>query len=206
MHTSPIADHDTEMQLLEQIATTGFLMAFGLRFGQPDYLLNRYPEEWTRLYERAQFIFGDPVAAWTVSRVGAVRWSDLAAHDPRRIMRRAAQYGLAYGATFVAQHEGKRSFLSVARHDRELSDDEMALLGDKLEGWSLAYAQRTSTLTDLELQALAAIRDGATQAEAARILKISRSTLKNRLDSAQHKLGATNTLNTVVIAVRQNLI
>ena len=57
-----------------------------------------------------------------------------------------------------------------------------------------------------ELQALAAMRDGLRQSEAAEKLQVSVSTLKARLDSAQKKLGAPNTLNAVVLAVRQNLI
>ena len=94
----------------------------------------------------------------------------------------------------------------VARQDRELNDGEMLVLHNKIETWAKLFARARVTLTEVELQALAAMRDGLRQSEAAEKLQVSVSTLKTRLDSAQKKLGAPNTLNAVVLAVRQNLI
>lgn len=206
MIESVIPNHEDELRQLETLGNAGFVIGFGLRFGQPDFFLNRYPDAWTNLYETENFFFGDPVAAWTITRTGAIRWSEVRFPDPRGIMKAAARHGLNYGATFVAKVERKRSFLSLARNDRELTDAEMLVLNSKLDTWAKLFVRAHVALTDHELEALAAMRDGCKQSEAAEHLGVSVSTLKLRLDSAQKKLGAVNTLNAVVLAVRQNLI
>lgn len=206
MITAVIPNAEDELHNLTRYAQTGFVIGFGLRYGQPDFLLNRYPDAWTALYEQENFIFGDPVAAWTLTRTGSTRWSDVTFPDPRDIMEHAKKHGLKYGATFVTKIDRKRSFMSVARPDREFDDAEMLLLWSKLEGWARLFAKSRVSLTEAELQALIAVRDGARQSEAADALQISLSTLKGRLDSAQKKLGTSNTLSAVVAAVRHNLI
>lgn len=206
MLESIIPNHEDELRSLSSYGHTGFVIGFGLRFGQPDFFLNRYPEAWTSLYESENYFFGDPVAAWTIARTGAIRWSEVKFPDPRGIMAKAKKHGLKYGGTFVVKIDRKRSFLSVARQDRELNDGEMLVLHNKIETWAKLFAKAKVMLTEAELQALAAMRDGLRQSEAAEKLQVSVSTLKTRLDSAQKKLGAPNTLNAVVLAVRQNLI
>lgn len=201
-----IPNSEDELRALENIAQGGFVIGFGLRYGQPDFFLNRYPDAWTALYEQENYFFGDPVAAWTITRTGSTRWTDVKFPDPRGIMTEARKYGMNYGATFVTKMERKRSFMSVARPDRELDDAEMILLHSKLEIWAKMFARSKVSLTEGELAALIAIRDGARQAEAAATLNVSLSTLKQRLDSAQKKLGANNTLSAVVSAVRRNMI
>lgn len=201
-----IPNSEDELRSLASYAQSGFVIGFGLRFGQPDFFLNRYPDAWTALYEQENFFFGDPVAAWTITRTGAIRWSEVRFPDPRGIMAQAKKHGLQYGATFVTKIDRKRSFLSAARPDREFNDGEMLVLHSKIETWAKLFVKSKVSLTEAELQALVAIRDGARQSEAADALQISLSTLKARLDSAQKKLGANNTLSAVVIAVRQNLI
>lgn len=201
-----IPNSEDELRALEDIARGGFVIGFGLRYGQPDFFLNRYPDAWTVLYEQENYFFGDPVAAWTITRTGPTRWTDVKFPDPRGIMKEARKYGMNYGATFVTKMDRKRSFMSVARPDRELDDAEMILLHSKLEFWAKMFSRSKVSLTEGELAALIAIRDGARQAEAAATLNVSLSTLKQRLDSAQKKLGAPNTLSAVVMAVRRNMI
>ena len=201
-----IPDSENELRVLSTYALSGFVIGFGLRYGQPDFFLNCYPEAWTALYERENFFFGDPVVAWTIARTGSTRWSDVQFPDMRGVMPEASKHGLKYGATFVTMIGRKRSFMSVARPDRELDDSEMLVLHGKLESWARMFVRSKVALTEGELQALVAIRDGARQSDAAAALQISLSTLKGRLDSAQKKLGASNTLSAVVMAVRQNLI
>ncbi|MFV0383415.1 autoinducer binding domain-containing protein [Paracoccus sp. (in: a-proteobacteria)] len=201
-----IPNHEDELRALEQLGVSGFVLGFGLRFGQPDFFLSKYPEAWTTIYEQENYFFGDPVAAWTIARTGATRWSAVKFPDPRGVMKHAAKYGLKFGATFVEKVGRKRSFLSLARPDRELTDTEMMVLHSKLQTWAALFVRAKIALSDTEIEALAAIRDGIRQSDAADRLNISLSTLKMRLDSAQKKLGAANTLNAVVLAVRQNLI
>ena len=201
-----IPNYESELEQIQAIGTTGFVMGFGLRFGQPDFFLNRYPKAWTDEYEASYYFFGDPVTAWTISREGSMRWSACGFPDPRGIMSRAASYGINYGATFVVLTGSKRSFLSVARPDRELTDTEMEGLMLKLKGWAHLFTRAKVALTETELESLKLMHSGLRQSEAAGELNISVSGLKARLDSAQKKLGARNTTSAVSQAVRMNLI
>lgn len=206
MLESVIPNYCEEMTRLEELGTSGFVLGFGLRFGRPYFLLNHYPQAWTELYEQQNYLLGDPVSTWALSHTGTIRWSDISDPDPREIFERANLYGLKYGAVTVTLQGGKRSYLSLARHDRELTDAELVVLQSKIELWANLFAKARNSLTDPELDVLAQLAVGLKQSEAAHRLKISVSTLKTRLDSAQRKLGATNALNAVVLAIRHNLI
>lgn len=201
-----IPNHEAELAQLDTIGTSGFFLGFGLRFGQPDFFLNRYPKAWTDIYEEENYFFGDPVAVWTIAREGSMRWSQCGFPDLRGILKHAAEFGLVYGATFVTKIGSKRSFLSIARHDRKLTDDEMNLLMVKIESWAHLFTRARVALSETELEALKLMHSGLRQSEAADILGISVSGLKARLDSAQKKLGVRNTTSAVSQAVRMNLI
>ena len=201
-----IPNYEAELEQLEAIGPAGFVMGFGLRYGQPDYFLNRYPKAWTDKYEANYYFFGDPVTAWTISREGSMRWTNCGFPDPRGIMAEAAKHGLKYGATFVTLTGSKRSFLSISRSDRELTDIEMDGLMLKLKGWAQMFTRAKVALSDTELEALKMMHSGLRQSEAAEQLGLSVSGLKARLDSAQKKLGARNTTSAVSQAVRMNLI
>lgn len=201
-----IPNFEKELDQLEAIGTTGFFLGFGLRYGQPDYFLNRYPKAWTDQYEAENYFFGDPVAVWTIAREGKTRWSSVNFPDIRGIMDEAAKHGLKYGATFVTKIGVKRSFLSLARPDRELTDGEMDMLMSKVESWAHLFNRARVALTDSELEALKAIHSGLRQNEAAEHLGLSISGLKLRLEGAQKKLGVRTLTSAVAQAVRMNLI
>lgn len=201
-----IPDYENQLEEIESIANAGFVMGFGLRFGQPDFFLNRYPKAWTDLYEEKNYFFGDPVAAWTIAREGSIRWSECGFPDIRGVLTEAQAFGMHYGATFVTVIAGKRSFLSVSRSDRELSDEEMTALMEKIRTWASLFVRAKIALTENELQALKTLHLGLKQGEAAQHLGISTSGLKARLDSAQKKLGVRNSTSAVSRAVRMNLI
>ena len=65
-----IPNHEAELQQLEAIGLSGYFLGFGLRFGQPDFFMNKYPDAWTKEYETENYFFGDPVAVWTITREG----------------------------------------------------------------------------------------------------------------------------------------
>ena len=94
-------NHHEELQELDLIGNAGFILGLGLRFGKPDFLLNRYPDAWTEQYERQNYFFGDPMTVWTMTRTGCIRWSECGFPDLRGIMGEAKRHGLAYGATFA---------------------------------------------------------------------------------------------------------
>lgn len=201
-------NHHEELQELELIGNAGFILGLGLRFGKPDFLLNRYPDAWTEQYERQNYFFGDPMTVWTMTRIGCIRWSECGFPDLRGIMGEAKRHGLVYGATFVEVVQGQRSFLSIARNDRELTDDEMETLLARLRTWASLFTTywKSVQLTAVEIEALAAIKNGANQDEAAKALNISRSALRQRLSSAAVKLRAPNSVSAVARAAQLGVI
>ncbi|MCZ0962947.1 helix-turn-helix transcriptional regulator [Paracoccus benzoatiresistens] len=201
-----IPNHEEELARLAEIGTSGFVIGFGLRFGQPDFFYNGYPVDWTAHYEEENYFFGDPVAAWTIARTGVIRWSEIKFPDMRSIMPEAASFGLVYGATAVTKLERKRSFMSLSRSDRELNDAELDYVHGRIQLWAKSFERAQVSLNEGELQVLRMLKDGHTQAEAAAALEIPVSTLKYRLQGAQKKLKASGTKNTIAVAVRQNLI
>ncbi|MBM3604048.1 MAG: hypothetical protein FJX25_04655 [Alphaproteobacteria bacterium] len=206
MLTQIIPNHERELAWIGTLAPSGFVLGFGLHFGQPDVILNCLPDAWCRTYEIENYVVKDPVAYWIMSRSGATRWSEVRLPDPFGVMNHAARQGLRYGASFVAVVGHKRSFLSVARPDRELTDAEMAQIQTKLEIWAQLYPGSSSALSERERSALRAVSDGLSLAEAGESLEVSASTIKLRLASAQKKLGGRNTMHTVVRAIRNRLI
>lgn len=202
-----IPNHEEELLMLARCGNAGFFLGFGLNFmKKPDYFFNSYPEAWSEKYQKENLVVGDPTVFWVMTKEGSIRWSELTVPDLRGVMAKAKKHGLKYGASFVTVTGLKRSFLSVARNDRELTDSEMTVLLSKLEMWARLFVKAQVSLTDAELKALATMRDGLSQSDAADRLQTSVSTLKARLTSAQKKLGARNINNAVALAVRQDII
>lgn len=201
-----IPDAEVELENLAHIGTTGFVMGFGLRFGQPDFFLNRYPDAWTEKYEEENYFFGDPVAAWTIARTGTIRWSDIGFPDPRGVGKEAAKHGLIYGATTVTKVGRKRCFLSLARPDRELADAELDHIERSLKRWAKIVCKSPQALTEAELDVLRLSRDGLINVDIAEKLDISPSTVKFRMNSVQKKLGVDNRIAAITMAVRKQLI
>lgn len=188
-----IENYSQELERIAEIATSGYFLGMGVKYGPPDYFLNKYPEKWTNIYEENNYFFGDPIVVWTFAREGATRWSEQKFPDPRGILKYASKFGMKYGATFSTKVKRKKYFLSVARSDRELTDSEMNYLSAKLESFASAFSGLKSTLSTIEIEALRVAAEGFKQTDAAEILRISVSAYKLRLDSAQSKLGVRNT-------------
>lgn len=202
------SNHEQELAELEQIGNAGYILGLGLRFGKPDFLINRYPASWTERYEQENYFFGDPMTVWTMAKTGCIRWSECTLPDVRGVMEDAKNYGLVYGATFVEVVQNQRSFLSIGRIDRELTDSEMATLGTRLRTWANLFTNywKSIQLSPAEIAALASIKSGANQDEAAQSLKISRSALRQRLTTAAVKLRAPNSVSAVARASQIGVI
>ena len=205
MFMTVIPDYENEIRLLERTGNAGFILGFGLKLARPQYLLNRYPPEWVAIYEDNGYYFGDPLVYWSVAVSGHRRWSDIKL-DPREVLPQAAKFGLKYGATMSTKVGRNRSFLSIARNDRELTDDEIDLLVRKLDLWSALFDRTLVTLSDKEKQVLHLVRDGLSQAEVAETLDIHLNTVKSRLKSAQGKLGSKNVVSAIVKATELDIL
>lgn len=198
-----IPRHEEEMARLAEIGPSGFIMGFGWGLRGMEFMDSTYPPEWRSLYESRNYFVGDPALIWHMTHVGQVRWSEIKAPDLRGVMAEARKFDLNYGAMFSRKTKSQRSFLSISRADRELTDDEMAEIASKFSTWVEIVLERAS-LTDAELQVLRGLRDGFGQREIAESLGIGETTVKQRAIRACGKLGAASRTQAVAIAVARN--
>lgn len=191
-----------------QIAPAGYYIALRVGFAFPIAETNALPEAWIDRYTQGGFMLSDPVMQWLYRHAGATRWSAITLPDPLGIFAEAAQHGLVYGAAISCAStgtEGQRSFGSFARADREFTDEEIVLLGQKLRRLHEAMAPPTN-LTEAELEALGMVREGLLLKEIAGQLGVSEGAIKQRLKNAKLKLGARTISQGVSIAVGYGLI
>lgn len=200
-----IPNYEAEIEKLRQIGTSGFILAFNMTFRGPEHLHSEYPKLWRRIYEERNYYFVDPVLLWGVSRTGNKRWSEIRLPDVRNVMTEARKFDLNYGAVFSRKYQYKRSFLTVARADRELTDVELEVLGSKFDSW-VEMVVGNVHLTEAEQEVLRYLRDGLGQREIADTLGISESAVKQRVQKACSKLQAKTRAQAVAIAVARNLL
>ncbi|MGR3435078.1 MAG: autoinducer binding domain-containing protein [Shimia sp.] len=124
----------------DDLSPKGCVLAMHFRFNAAETLIQTYPVDWVNHYSQAGYVLRDPVVLFSVSDVGARRWSDLARDDEAGVLADAERYGLRYGVA-VSHVGGKgaggqggqpgattRSLCAVARDDREYDDAEIETL------------------------------------------------------------------------------
>lgn len=200
-----IPHFDHEIAELHRLAPTGWIMGFNLTYRGPEHLYNAYPDAWRAIYEDRNYFFGDPVAVWTITHDGWVRWSAVGIPDLRGVMAAAKKFRLNYGVAISRKISGKRSFLTLSHPDREFTDEEITGLSTKFTLWTDMVLNRAA-LTVGELDVLRCFRDGQGQIETAEELGISESTVKQRALKACGKLGAKTRTQAVAIAVSRNYL
>lgn len=130
-----IPTFDKDAEVIRAIATAGFTVCFNFTFKGPEHIHSEFPQEWSTEYERKSYYAMDPVLMWGMTHTGHKRWSEIQLPDVRKILKRGAEYGLNYGAVTSAKRERSRSFLSLARSDRELSNEEMDRATEIFQSW-----------------------------------------------------------------------
>lgn len=200
-----IPNFDREAADLHDLAPSGFIIAFNMTFRGPEHMHSAYPEKWREEYEDRNYFAGDPVLTWALISSGCKRWSELIVPDVRKVMVRGASFGLKFGAVFSTKRGRKRSFLTMARSDREFTDNEIEQVNAKFQLWCDLVTNRAA-LTDKELEVLRLLRDGLGQQEIADSLNIAESTVKQRAVNATGKLGANNRTQAVAIAMARGYL
>lgn len=114
-------------------------------------------------------------------------------------------FKLNYGAVFSRKCNFKRSFLTISRPDRELTDTEMEIIGEKFDVWVDMIVGNTE-LTDGELDVLRGLKDGLGRSAIADQLGISESAVKQRAQKACVKLGAKTRTQAVAVCVPRTSI
>lgn len=201
-----IPNFDEEMQRLDSLAPTGWIIGFNLTlYKGAEHIHTTYPDAWREIYEDKNYFFGDPIALWSMTRTGFVRWSEVGFPDLLGVMKHARQFGLYYGIALARKVNKKRSFLTLSRADREFTDEEIAAVDAKFKVWSDLVLDRAS-LTSKDIAVLRCLRDGLEYTEIAAKLNISEATVKQRVAKASLKLGAKNRVQAVAIAVTRKYL
>lgn len=119
--------HDPIVSLLSDLkarAPAGYAMAMHIRYTAPTYLFQSYPADWLRDYSEKGLVMSDPTVHWGFANEGICRWSDLVAQDSADVLQQAKAYDLNFGMTWALELNDSRSVGSLARPDREFTDEE----------------------------------------------------------------------------------
>ncbi len=196
---------ESEISGIKLIGKSGFILAFNLAFSGPEIFLSGYPERWRQIYEDKNYYFYDPIFVWTITRTGTRRWSDIKLPDVRGVMKQAREFGLVYGVTISRKVAGKRSLLTVARDDREITDDEIKFLEERFEHISKLVVDKCD-LSEKELAVLRLLADGHEHTVISDMLCVSVPAVRNRINKARLKLGVETTMQAVTISLKRNYI
>lgn len=195
-----------EKKRLSQIANSGWIMGYNVTYSGPEYLENAYPEDWRGIYEKRNYWFVDPVAAWSLSETGSTRWSAIRyTLDRKPFMEHAMMFGLRYGACFASNENNRRSFLTLSRKDREFTDDEIADVHGRFIIWQ-AHVNRIIELTEDEKHILRLFRTGMSRQAVAEAADVSEATVKRRMHDANVKMQCRSTAQAVAYATARKLI
>lgn len=196
---------DVRLHELGLIAPAGYYIGLHIRFTAPLLTFQTYEQAWLDHYTNNGYVLRDPMTAWGFSTIGSIRWSDPRLPDPFGLFKEAAGFGLNYGATVSYGPISSRTIASVARSDREFTDDEVrrvTLIVHNLHDMT----EPPEELTPPQIEALRHIAGGDRHAAAAAKLGISESALKARLNSARQRLMARTTAEAIQRAKDYKLI
>lgn len=187
---------ELELDRLAKFAPTGYYVALHIRFAAPTLFFQSYPEEWSDHYTEQGYALRDPIVAWGFCQEGYSRWSEIDIPDPFNILGQAADHGLKHGVSVACGPIKSRTIASVAREDREFTDEEIQQISQVIRRLH-EITEPPDSLTQAQIEALRCIAAGDRHAAAAAKLEISESALKARLTAARHKLLARTTAEAI---------
>lgn len=206
MVSDVIPNFEQELKQLSVVAPAGWNLAFNYRWNGPEHMFVGFSDAWRAEYETKNYAIGDPIFLWIVSRDnGCARWSEVKTPDLRGVMEKARRHQINYGMVFTRHVNGTKSFLSMARSDREFTDEELSSYNARFNLWVDLLVNRAD-LTGGEIAVLRCFRDGLGQAETAASLGISESTVKQRFVKICAKLNANTRTQAVATAVARNYL
>lgn len=192
-------------QKLGEIAPFGFSAGFQIKFARPSVWKNTYPKAWMDEYHRENLFLCDPTVAWGITNQGWTRWSDIKIPDPFKVMDRAKDHGLIYGALMSVGPLRSRSLVGMASDEREFTDAEIIEAMRIVTEIHDAIGKR-KPLQEIHRETLELFAWGYSYDEICVELNISRTALKSRLAGARKRLGANSNVDAVRLAAQQNLI
>jgi LuxR family transcriptional regulator len=113
------------LESVENLAPSGFAIAFHIRLTSPDFLFQTYPKDWTDIYSEKGYVMQDPIVRWGFTETGSIRWTLLAEMDDHNILEQSLAFGMKYGVAIATDTSRSRSFAGFSRPDREYTDAEI---------------------------------------------------------------------------------
>lgn len=203
-----IPGYQVHKEEMSEIANVGFVLALNYTFGSgPQYMDCTYPHGWFTEYNEGNYAIFDPTVVVNIASPGTRRWSDLLIHfgDVTGIFQKAKKYSLNYGATICQRSKFGLSFITVARSDRDLTDDELKFLEVKLENLREIVTGEI-ILSELEVKIVNLLSFGNSQEDISSNMNIPTSTIKNKIQGLKKTLNAENSTEIVAQCIRRKLI
>jgi LuxR family transcriptional regulator len=116
------------LESVENLALSGFAIAFHIRLTSPDFLFQTYPKDWIDIYSQKGYVMTDPIVRWGFTETGSIRWSLLGELDDQNILEQSLAFGMVYGVAISTETGGSRSVAGFSRPDREYTDEEIKKL------------------------------------------------------------------------------
>ena len=182
----------------------------------PDILADLWPSAWSRHYFTEGLVARDPCAAQYLRTSQLFSWRSVAQRrllrEERSVIETAAAFGLQDGFCLpVHGANGQVGVISLAGQSVEHSRNVRFVIEaagycsyQKLGRLRRASAQPVLTRRQAEVCDWAAA--GKTAAETAAILGIAEATVEQHLKDSRARLGAANTVHTVVTAIKRREI
>ena len=173
------------------------------------YILSTFPESWQRRYFERNYHQSDPVITESLRRVTPMKWNHVRhrrelSHNEGIIMDEAREHGLVQGFTIpVHGHAAEFGLISLVSSETEREFDKLvAAYGHQVHLMAIYLhgaiqealisgrpPQRSSNLTNREVECLVWTAQGKTSWEISQILGISVSTVNFHIKNTMRKLG-----------------
>lgn len=181
--------------------------------------LSNYPNEWTHLYNQAQYFDVDPIVNHCKHSVLPIVWDEKAFSATPRIWELAQSQGVHLGWTqAVHDFRGVFSMLTLSRSTGKVSAEELYEKSGQVLWLCHAmhavaaeeYVEKQSVgpsckLTPRETEVLKWSAMGKTAADIATILCLSERTIGFHINSCFKKLGVNNKIAAVICASKAGL-
>ncbi|WDG41804.1 LuxR family transcriptional regulator [Pseudomonas synxantha] len=181
--------------------------------------MNNYPNEWSKLYQRAHYFDVDPIVAHCKRCVLPIVWEEKAFETAPELWAMAQSYGVHVAWTQpVHDFQGVYSMLTLGRSTGEITPQELyekagqalwlchalhAVVAQKYADNSDVHSP--SKLTPRETEILKWSAMGKTASDIATILCLSERTVGFHISSTFKKLGVNNKIAAVLSASKAGL-
>lgn len=213
---------DVRLQLIAAAAKAGFDTVACGEIDLDDrrrstFFINTWPQAWFDYYQREAVHEFDPILARISKQTGAFSWSDITARSRRelQLFDEAKKFGWVDGLAICLKRTKNRiALISLTSRETAPTGEGRQLI---VLYFTLAYEKyralsdgtkvlNTAGLTKRELQCLALIAKGATDADIAKQLGIAATTAHEYVESAKKKLGCRTRAQMMAVSVAIGLI